>query len=81
MSERCNNSTESITTDHNHHEPRGVQAKHSENKVDDVDNDDDDDEDDDDHDDHDEQPDADHDTTHQVSWSPGHSPLPSNLQW
>ena len=59
MSERCNNSTKSITADHDHHEPGGVQAKHPENQGDDGHDDDDDDDDD--------QPDADHDTTHQVS--------------
>ena len=65
MSERCNNSTKSIATDHDHHEPGGVQAKHSENKDDDDDDGDDDGGggDDDDGD----RPDADHDATHQVS--------------
>ena len=47
VSERCNNSTKAITANHDHHEPGGVQAKHSENKGDDDDDDDDDDGDDD----------------------------------
>ena len=61
MSERCDNGTESITADHDHHETRGVQSKHPE------DNDDDDDGNDDYDDDVDDQPDADHDATHKVS--------------
>ena len=42
MSEGCNYSTKSITADHDHHEPGGVQPKHSEKKDDDDDDDNDD---------------------------------------
>ena len=35
VSQRCNNGTESIAADHDHHEPGGVQAKHSKDDNDD----------------------------------------------
>ena len=86
MPKRRNHSTESIATDDDHHEPRGVETKHSvNNKIfyGDTWGDDDNNENVENADDNDNEdlPDTNHEPTHEIRWSPRDGPLPSYLQW